>query len=210
MSHIKPTNDLASRAVLVGDPGRALAVAQLLLDAPLMFNHHRGLWGYSGTAADGAPLTVQATGIGGPSAAAVLDELCDLGLQVAVRAGTCRALAGGPPAGSLLAVTEAICADGASRALGAGDRVAPDAELAQLLADAAGAHGVVHSADIYAGTADGGAAVRDLSTATVLHLAHARGIRAAAVLAVVTGAADEEDPAEPLGRAAAAALVGRG
>ena len=38
-----------------------------------MFNHHRGLWGYTGPArADGEPLTIQATGMGGPSAAIVL------------------------------------------------------------------------------------------------------------------------------------------
>ena len=39
---------------------------------PLMANHHHGLWGYSGRTADGRELTIQATGIGGPSAAAVL------------------------------------------------------------------------------------------------------------------------------------------
>ena len=44
-----------------------------------MFNHHRGLWGYTGTAPDGEPLTIQATGMGGPSAAIVLTELIALG-----------------------------------------------------------------------------------------------------------------------------------
>ena len=46
-----------------------------------MFNHNRGLWGYTGTAADGEPLTIQATGIGGPSAAIVLEELIALGAR---------------------------------------------------------------------------------------------------------------------------------
>ena len=55
-----------------------------------MFNHHRGLWGYTGTAADGAPLTIQATGMGGPSAAIVLEELARLGVRAAVRVGTAR------------------------------------------------------------------------------------------------------------------------
>ena len=40
-----------------------------------MFNHNRGLWGYTGIALDGAPLTVQSTGLGGPSAAIVVAEL---------------------------------------------------------------------------------------------------------------------------------------
>ena len=47
---------------------------------PKMFNHHRGLWGYTGAAADGELLTIQATGMGGPSAAIVLEELIDLGV----------------------------------------------------------------------------------------------------------------------------------
>ena len=49
-------------------------LAQALLEAPRMFNHHRGLWGYTGAASDGEPLTIQATGMGGPSAAIVLQE----------------------------------------------------------------------------------------------------------------------------------------
>ena len=57
-----------------------------------MFNHNRGLWGYTGTAADGEPMTIQSTGMGGPSAAIVLEELCDLGLETAIRVGTCGAL----------------------------------------------------------------------------------------------------------------------
>src|SRR4051794_41829433 len=68
--HVHPTAPLADRALLPGDPGRALALAQALCDARAkMFNHNRGLWGYTGTALDGAPLTIQSTGIGGPSAA---------------------------------------------------------------------------------------------------------------------------------------------
>ena len=55
--HLHPTAELAPRVLLPGDPGRALLLAQVLLEAPLMFNHNRGLWGYTGTAADGAPLT---------------------------------------------------------------------------------------------------------------------------------------------------------
>ena len=93
--HLRPTAPFAGRALLPGDPGRALALAQELLDEPRMFNHARGLWGYTGNAADGRPLTIQSTGLGGPSAAIVVEELCDLGLEIAVRVGTCRAPDGG-------------------------------------------------------------------------------------------------------------------
>ena len=76
--HLHPTAPLAERVLLPGDPGRALRLAEALLE-PQMFNHHRGLWGYTGTAADGELLTIQSTGMGGPSAAIVIAELHDLG-----------------------------------------------------------------------------------------------------------------------------------
>src|ERR671916_3098120 len=86
---LKPHEPVAERVLLPGDPGRALRLAQVLLDGPRMLNHHRGLWGYSGTAADGAPLTIQSTGMGGPSAAIVVEELIALGARRLVRVGTC-------------------------------------------------------------------------------------------------------------------------
>ena len=60
-----------------------------------MLNTNRGLWGYTGAAADGEPLTIQSTGMGGPSAAIVVEELIALGARRLVRVGTCGALAGG-------------------------------------------------------------------------------------------------------------------
>src|SRR3954471_21710945 len=129
--NLRPTAPVAARALLPGDPGRALALAQVVLgDDRRMFNHHRGLWGYTGTAADGAPLTIQSTGLGGPSAAIVLEELAALGVTRAIRVGTATALDGDLALGALVAATEALGADGASRALGAGARQALDPELA--------------------------------------------------------------------------------
>ncbi len=102
--HIRPTADLAERVLLPGDPGRAFRLAQELLQAPKMFNHNRGLWGYTGTAADGRPLTIQSTGMGGPSSAIVVSELIALGAQRLLRIGTCGGLSpalrlGGPGGG---------------------------------------------------------------------------------------------------------------
>jgi uridine phosphorylase len=135
--HLRPTAELAERVLLPGDPGRALALAQALLEGPLMFNHHRGLWGYTGRAVDGEPLTIQSTGMGGPSAAIVLEELAVLGARRAIRVGTCGALDGGLALGDLLVVCEALAADGASRALGAGERIAADPDLTAALRKAA-------------------------------------------------------------------------
>src|SRR5947199_9888713 len=131
--HLQPTAPLAPRVLLPGDPGRALLLAQALLHEPRMFNHHRGLWGYTGAAEDGAPLTIQATGMGGPSAAIVVRELVDLGARALVRVGTCGSLVPELRLGALVIATEAVAADGTSRALGAGERVAPDAGLLEAL-----------------------------------------------------------------------------
>ena len=133
--HLRPTATLAERVLLPGDPGRALALAQFLLSEPLMFNHHRGLWGYTGAAADGQPLTIQSTGMGGPSAAIVLHELISLGVTRAIRVGTCGALAASLSLGDLVVAREAIPADGTSTALGAGELTRADPVLADALAD---------------------------------------------------------------------------
>jgi DeoD family purine-nucleoside phosphorylase len=133
--HLRPTATLAERVLLPGDPGRALALAQLLLSDPLMFNHHRGLWGYTGAAADGRPLTIQSTGMGGPSAAIVLHELISLGARRAIRVGTCGALHEALGLGDLVVAREAIAADGTSAALGAGKLTRADPALADALRD---------------------------------------------------------------------------
>jgi len=52
-TRLRPTAPIAADAILVGDPGRALLLAQELLEQPKMSNHARGLWGYSGATPDG-------------------------------------------------------------------------------------------------------------------------------------------------------------
>jgi DeoD family purine-nucleoside phosphorylase len=198
--HLHPTAELAERVLLPGDPGRALLLAQELLEAPRMFNHHRGLWGYTGGAtADGAPLTIQSTGMGGPSAAIVIEELVQLGARRFVRVGTCGALAPELELGDAIVVSEAIATDGTSRALGAvgGGRVAPDAGLTAALANAAVEHGGAHrgavvSTDLFYGAppppaaagAGGDALAVELESATLFRLAQLRGVRAGTLLIV--------------------------
>lgn len=105
-ARLRPTAPIAVAAILVGDPGRALMLAQELLTRPKMSNHARGLWGYTGTTAAGAELTIQATGMGGPSASVVLADLAELGVRRAVRIGTCASL-GDLGLGDLLVATKA-------------------------------------------------------------------------------------------------------
>jgi uridine phosphorylase len=131
--HLRPATELAERVLLPGDPHRALAVAQSLLDQPRMFNHARGLWGYSGLARDGELLSVQSTGMGGPSAAIVAEELIALGARRLVRIGTCGALGDGLALGDLVTASRVIPTDGTSAALGADGELRPDPELRELL-----------------------------------------------------------------------------
>ncbi len=161
-----------------------------------MFNHNRGLWGYTGAAvSDGAPLTVQSTGMGGPSAAIVISELVELGARRLVRVGTCGALDPGLALGDLVIVTEAIADDGTSRALGAGERVVADAASIAALTTAAGglvASGPVVSTDLfYDGPPDreqrwlaAGALAVEMECATLFALAARLGVTAAALLTV--------------------------
>lgn len=128
---LRPTAEIHPDAILVGDPGRAMALAQLLTEAPKMANHARGLWGYSGTAASGHGLTVQTTGMGGPSAALVLADLAELGVGRAVRVGTCTALDPGLRPGDLLFVREAR--PWAADHRGAGPAAYPDEVLTARL-----------------------------------------------------------------------------
>jgi DeoD family purine-nucleoside phosphorylase len=224
--HLHPTAPLADRVLLPGDPGRALALAQALLVEPRMFNHNRGLWGYTGAAPDGEPLTIQSTGMGGPSAAIVLSELIALGVQRAIRVGTCGALVDGLALGELVIARQAICADGTSRALGAGERASGDHALTEALAAHAAAAriGAIVSVDLFYGggverTQHPDALAVEMEAAALFAAGAARGVPVACVLAVsdtfdVHGARtriDDEsllDAAERMGRAAVAALTG--
>jgi uridine phosphorylase len=205
MSHLHPTAELAERALLPDDPGQALALTRVLFgETPRMFNHHRGLWGYTGVAIDGAALTVQSTGIGGPSAAVVVAELHALGLRRAVRIGRAWAVDGSLRAGELVAATAVVAGDGASRALGAHDPLVPDAALtAALRADH---DGELASVDLPDATPNGAALAYDLESAAVLAAAARAGIPAACLVAV-EGEGDADEVAERLGRGALPALA---
>lgn len=172
-----------------------------------MSNHHHGLWGYHGHTPRELELTVQATGIGGPSAVVVLSELAELGLRRAVRVGTCVAAGTTPPAGAGLIVAGAVAEDGTSAALGhaAGSTLVPDAGLFERLRATSGLPAAtVVSRDLATALPgrEGGRGreirVVDLQTAATLAFCHGRRIAAAAVLAVASSAGRrlEDEPLE--------------
>lgn len=213
-AHLRPSTPIAADAVLVGDPGRALLLAQELLAEPKMSNHARGLWGYSGRTPEGAELTVQSTGIGAPSAALVLRDLAELGVRRAVRVGTCTAT--DSPLETTLVVEEAIAADPIGELIEAGEVARPAPELREALAGA-GPAATVRSGELAPALfgAASGAGARDLQTAALLALAVRLDVAAAALLIVAADAAGAriaddklEEAAKRAGRAAAAALSG--
>src|SRR4029077_7267848 len=83
--------DYAEACLLPGDPLRAQYIAETYFDDPVQRNHERGMLGYSGTWED-KPISVQATGMGCPSAAIVMEELVQLGVKRFIRVGTCGGL----------------------------------------------------------------------------------------------------------------------
>lgn len=194
-ARLRPTAPIAADAVLVGDPGRALMLAQTLLEEPKMSNHARGLWGYTGRTPAGHDLSIQATGMGGPSAAVVLADLAELGLRRAVRVGTGTAIDPGLAPGQLLAIEEAHPWSGA----GAGASVLPDPELAaalrRQLGDGARSASVASLDTLHGGGAPAPVPVghvADMQTAALFGRAASLGVRLAAVLVVIESAAGEQ------------------
>ncbi|MSO42215.1 MAG: purine-nucleoside phosphorylase [Solirubrobacterales bacterium] len=229
--HLRPSAPIAPDVLLPGDPGRAMALAQLLMVQPKMSNHNRGLWGYSGETPEGLALTIQSTGMGGPSAAIVLTELAELGVRRAIRVGTCAGISPELELGSLLRVEGAVGDDGTSRALGGGERVTPDAGLMAQLAEAGpeSVAATVASTDLFyepdgegdarrrlASWTERGAEAVEMEAAALFTLGPRVGVAVGCLLVVTDVFAEgervriEEDPlaaaAERMGVVAAAAL----
>jgi hypothetical protein len=210
-THLRLTAPVAPRALLPEDPALALALARELLGEPKMSNHTLGLWGYHGHDAEGAELTIQATGLGGAAAAIVLSELAANGVRCAVRIGTGEGT-GAIAAGAAVAVRDALALDGASRRLGASGAVAADTALSAGLA-AAGLEAVTAATVDLPGDPPGeaaGAAVADLASAPLFALGARLDVAVGSALIVAEAPGSEpvgdqelEDEALALGRSAA-------
>jgi uridine phosphorylase len=218
--YLRPTAVIAPDVLLPSDPALALALAQRLCGKPLMANHSHGLWGYTGTDVRGRELTIQSTGIGGPSAVAVLRELAAHGARRAIRIGRCRAVDSGLPIGSAVVVAAALGSDGASRAVGAAP--VPHEPLTAALARAADPAPRLTAASVDVldealvgdpAWKDGAPAVVDLESAALLALGARLGLEVASALVVAETAGGEHSQADvdrallELGEAAAVALA---
>ena len=130
--------DYAEACLLPGDPLRARYIAETYLDEPKETNTERGLLGYTGTF-EGRPVSVQATGMGCPSAAIVMEELVQLGVKRFLRVGTCGGLQRDLSLGDLIIAVSAVPADGTARHYVGGEPHCPTADWGLV-------HAAVHAA----------------------------------------------------------------
>jgi DeoD family purine-nucleoside phosphorylase len=124
--------------LLPGDPLRARRVAEEFLDGVRQVNGERGMLGFTGTH-EGTPVSVQATGMGCPSAAIVIEELAQLGVERLIRIGTCGGLQPELALGDTVIALSAVPADGTARSYTHGEPHAPTAHFGLT-------HGAIHAA----------------------------------------------------------------
>ncbi|MBI2767433.1 MAG: purine-nucleoside phosphorylase [Chloroflexi bacterium] len=190
--------EVAAAALLVGDPGRARRCAGML-DRAACYNEHRGLLGFTGRWR-GTPVSVQTTGMGGPSAAIVTEELANLGVTTVIRAGTCGAVAAHVGVLDLAVATASVPMCGTTRQYLEGDPFAPVADFAvtRALVDAAAegeraAHmGLFISEDAFYHQADDwerwrrrGVIAVEMEAAAIFTVALHRGLRAGCICLAV-------------------------
>ncbi|HEU0192994.1 MAG TPA: hypothetical protein VFQ71_02275 [Gaiellales bacterium] len=130
--------EYAPAVLLPGDPLRARRIAEEFMEDSVQVNGERGLLGYTGTF-NGRPVSVQATGMGCPTAAIVIEELIQLGARRLVRVGTAGGLQRDLELGELVVAISAVPADGTARTYVAGEPHAPTAEFGFT-------HGLIHAA----------------------------------------------------------------
>ncbi|MFN2628876.1 MAG: DeoD-type purine-nucleoside phosphorylase [Gaiellaceae bacterium] len=103
--------DYAEACLLPGDPLRAKYIAETYLENVVQGNSERGMLGYTGEF-EGKPVSVQATGMGCPSAAIVIEELVQLGATKLMRVGTCGGLQPHHQLGDLIVALTSVPQDG--------------------------------------------------------------------------------------------------
>jgi purine-nucleoside phosphorylase len=130
--------DYAEACLLPGDPLRAKYIAETFLQDVEQKNWERGMLGFTGTF-QGKPVSVQATGMGCPSAAIVIEELAQLGVRRMVRVGTCGGLQPDLKLGDLIVALSAVPADSTAVSYLGGEVHAPTADWDLV-------HATVHAA----------------------------------------------------------------
>lgn len=196
----------AKYAILPGDPGRVELIAAYL-DEPQKLASNREFTSFSGKLC-GERVIVMSTGIGGPSAAIALEELCEAGLNAAIRTGTCGGINEGVIPGDIIIPTAAVRMEGTSREYAPLEfPAAADFGIVKALSEAAEKNGfrvhtgIVQSKDSFYGQHSPetmpveyrlknkwsawkrlGVLASEMETAALFTVAAARGIRVGCVL----------------------------
>lgn len=110
--HLKK-GDVGRFVILPGDPGRCEKIASYF-DSPVKVGQNREYTTYTGYLS-GEKVSVTSTGIGGPSAAIALEELCNIGADTFIRVGTSGGIDEKVKAGDAVIATGAIRFDGTSK-----------------------------------------------------------------------------------------------
>ncbi|MDQ3926222.1 MAG: DeoD-type purine-nucleoside phosphorylase, partial [Actinomycetota bacterium] len=120
--------EFAESVLLPGDPRRAKYVAENFFEGAKLVTEERGMLGYTGSY-KGEPISIQATGMGCPSAAIVTEELIQLGAKNLLRIGTCGGYHREMELGDLVIATAATPADGTVSSITRGLPYAPAAHF---------------------------------------------------------------------------------
>jgi DeoD family purine-nucleoside phosphorylase len=191
--------DFAESVLLPGDPLRAKYIAENFFEGAELVTEERGMLGYTGTYG-GKEVSVQATGMGCPSAAIVTEELIQLGAKNLLRVGTCGGYSRGLRLGDLIVATSAAAQDGTVSSITRGVPYAPAAHFdlvhaAHHAAQSAGRRtfvGQVVSSDLFYDPTedpatlwgDLGVLAVEMEAAAIFTIAAMRGVRAGCLLTV--------------------------
>jgi DeoD family purine-nucleoside phosphorylase len=191
--------DLAESVLLPGDPKRAKYIAENFLEDAKLVTEERGMLGFTGTYKE-RPVSVQATGMGCPSAAIVAEELIQLGARNLLRVGTCGAYNRELRLGDLVVATAATPNDGTVASITRGLPYAPAAHFdivhaAHHAAERAGRRtfvGPIVSSDLFYDPEEEparrwgelGVLAVEMEAAAIFTLGAMRGVRAGCLLTV--------------------------
>lgn len=106
------SGDVAPSILIPGDPQRVAKIASLW-DSSKEVANHREYHTMTGEF-QGVPISCTSSGIGGPSLAIAVDELCRIGVQTFIRVGSTGGIQKGQKLGDLVISTGAVRLDGAS------------------------------------------------------------------------------------------------
>lgn len=199
--------EISERVLVVGDPGRADSIARELLQEAKLVNSNRGFNTYTGSF-NGTRVTVATHGIGGPSAAIVVEELAMLGAKLIVRLGTCGGLVEGIRVGDAVVALGAAYLRGGTVGMYTGELCYPavaDPEVSlelqrALLEEGFNVwRGLVASSDAFHAEEENlplwsslGIIAVEMECATIFSVARLRNIRVGAALLVIDNLATGE------------------